>query len=201
MIAPNNFVNYIWVGKDSIPDSFYKNFQSTQDNNPEFQFKIWGDEDIIQNDPEYADLFMKSSIFHKLQIGRYTIMNSHGGIYTDFDIEWKVPFKDIYNSIEGDPDMVFVYRNSLHFYDKGKKTTLVDDFFSIAKPENTKKYLKYCEKRTERRDPTEPFSVYALTEWLLNIENVKFLTHHQIDTKESSIFGVHANKKTWNTNI
>ena len=198
MNLPNNLVNYIWVGSSPIPDKFYSNFEKAQQMNPEFVFKLWRDTDIVQNTEKYREIYNSLSIFHKLQIGKYTIMNSHGGIYSDFDIDWKVPFSIVYDSIEGDPDMVFMYRDSLHFYNMGMKTTLVDDFFSITKPGNTHKYLTYCEQRTERRDNiTEPYSVYALTEWLLNVDNVKFLTHKQIDVSAESLFGIHDNKRTW----
>lgn len=218
----NNFVNYIWVGNNPIPDEFYKNFESTKEKNPDFEFKIWRDDDILNNDKEYIDLYNKSSIFHKMQIAKYTIMDSCGGIYTDFDVDWKVPFKTIYDSIDGDPNMVFVNRNVPHYY-KVKRIFLIDDYFIIAKPSNTKKFLKYSKFRLdeliittdlsynraykphEQNDPkfidhTEPFNSYALTEWLHwhDKSNLRFLTHDQLSSNVDSTFGVHANKKTWN---
>lgn len=163
----NNIVHYIWVGTNLIPNKFLLNFYYTKELNPTYNFMLWRDADIIKNDNEYADLYQNSKLFHKLQIARYTILDKFGGIYSDFDIKWKRSFDEIYQLFDN-ADMIFPKRNSLHFYNRGLKTDLIDDFAIFSKPKLTKQFLKYCKIRNEERDnETEPFSVYALTEWLL----------------------------------
>ena len=198
MTPYNNLVHYIWVGENPIPEHFLLNYQNTILQNPTYNFMLWRDKDIIANDSEYAELYQSSKIFHKLQIARYTIMHKFGGVYSDFDINWKISFDQVYEMFDDTVNIIFPKRNSLHFYNRGMKTTLIDDFTMFAKPGILKQYLLYCNERKEVRDTeTEPFSVYALTEWLLTQPNVDFLTHHQIDTVEDSLVAVHTNKKTW----
>jgi len=198
MTPYNNLVHYIWVGENPIPEQFLLNYQNTILHNPTYNFMLWRDKDIIANDSEYAELYQSSTIFHKLQIARYTIMHKFGGVYTDFDINWKISFDQVYEMFDDTVNVVLPKRNSLHFYNRGMKTTLIDDFVMFTKPSIMKQYLLYCNQRTERKDTeTEPFSVYALTEWLLTQTNVEFLTHQQIGPHEDSTVAVHTNKKTW----
>lgn len=194
----NNLVHYIWVGTNPIPPIFLVNYQNTILFNPTYKFILWKDQDIIENSLEYSELYKSSKLFHKLQIARYTILHKFGGIYTDFDIRWKIKFDDIYAMFDN-VDIILPQRNSLHFYNRGMKTTLLDDFTIFAKPEIMKQYLTYCTTiRKEIRDnETEPFSVYALTEWILTQTNIGYLTHKQIDVNEDCSVGVHDNKKTW----
>jgi len=163
---------------------------------------LWQDKDIIEHDPEYAELYQSSKLFHKLQIARYTIMHKFGGAYSDFDIVWKIGFDDVYAMFDEKINVIFPKRNSLYFYNRGMKTILIDDFTIFSKPGILKEFLSYCRNRTDRKnDETEPFSVYALTEWLLTQNNTDFLTHKQIGQTEDCTVGVHANHKTWqNTN-
>ena len=198
MTPYNNLVHYIWVGENPIPNQFLLNYENTKLHNTTYNFILWRDKDIMENDSDYAELYQSSKLFHKLQIARYTIMHKFGGIYTDFDINWKMSFNEVYAMFDDTVNVVLPKRNSLHFYNRGIKTTLIDDFVIFAKPGIMKNYLLYCNDRTEERDnETEPFSVYALTEWLLTQTNVDFLTHQQIDTDENSLIAVHTNKKTW----
>ena len=197
MIPFNRYVHYIWVGPNAIPDNFLLNFNCTKEINSNYEFILWQDDDIIKNDSEYAILYQNSNLFHKLQIARYTILDKFGGIYSDFDIKWKKSFDEIYQLFDT-ADMIFPKRNSLHFYNRGLKTDLIDDFTIFTKSNLTKQFLIYCKNRTEKRDyETEPFSVYALTEWLLTQTNIKFLSHLQIDNNENCYLGIHDNKKTW----
>lgn len=197
MIPYNNLVHYIWVGTSSIPEEFLSNYKNTMKLNPTYEFKMWRDEDVIENDPEYTELYKKSKIFHKLQIARYTILHKFGGVYTDFDIQWKIKFDEVYDMFD-DMNIILPQRNSLHFYNRGMKTTLLDDFTIFAKAGILKQYLYFCNKRNEVRDnETEPFSVYALTEWALTQNNIGFLTPKQIDVGDGCTVGIHANGKTW----
>jgi hypothetical protein len=186
----NKLVHYIWVGNGNIPAHFMSNYKKTKQLNPDYKFQIWTEEDIIPLLGEYENTFNNASLFHKLQFGRYLILNHCGGICCDFDIEWKENFNNIYNLFK-EKDLVFIKRNSLYFYNKDKKTSLLDDYIILAKPELTKSFLEFCMTRTDlKQDKTEPISVYALTEWCLG-KNIGY-----INDNDSNMF-YHENKKTW----
>ena len=194
----NNLVNYIWVGDNDIPTEFLDNYERTKKLNTTYQFKIWKETDIIDIlDNNFKELFNSSSLFHKLQIGRYSVANLVGGIVCDFDIEWKVSFDTVYN-IKDECDIMFTKRNSLYFFNRGQKTTLLDDYVMITKPNITGEFLQFCLDRTERKeDITEPFSVYALTEWCLTKDNVGFFEPSEIYDTDNTTIAYHYNKRTW----
>lgn len=191
-------VNYIWVGTNDIPDVFMYNYNNTASlNADEHTFRLWRDSDIESILGEYTDLYTSMSLYHKLQIAKYLICD-YGGVYCDFDIEWYVPFAEI-RDVVGDYKLILPKRKSLYFFSHGQKTTLIDDFVIMASPHITKQFLQFCLQRTERKDqPTEPFSVYALTEWTLQNTSVGYLTPNQIYDTAGCIFGYHANNRTWN---
>lgn len=192
-----NLVHYIWVGTAEIPTHFILNYESTRKLNKEYTFKIWTEKEIISILGKYQNIFYTSSLFHKLQLAKYMITHTFGGIYSDFDIEWKERFNTIFNYF-GECNLILPKRKSLYFFNRGQKTTLVDDFVIVAKPETTENFLDFCNTRTERKDDrTEPFSVYALTEWCLNKTGIEFFTPEQIYDTPDSIFGYHYNKRTW----
>lgn len=193
----NRLVHYIWVGTAEVPAQFMFNYEHTQNLNPEYEFKVWKDSDILPILGDYAELFTTSSLFHKLQLAKYMISHTFGGVYSDFDIEWKVSFDHISNLFQ-DTNLVLPKRRSLYFFNKGQKTTMVDDFVIMSAPNLMKSFLDFCVVRTERKDDkTEPFSVYALTEWCLGQDKIEFLTPEQIYDDPKCTFGYHYNKRTW----
>ena len=66
----NNLVHYIWVGNKKIPEKFMDNFNRTKQMNPDYEFKIWTDLDFESN-----KFYSEASLFHKLQLARYTTMD------------------------------------------------------------------------------------------------------------------------------
>lgn len=193
----NTLVHYIWVGTAEVPTHFMLNYENTVEMNRGYSFKLWKDQDILPLLDTYTDRYITSSIFHKLQIAKYMVSNTFGGIYSDFDIEWKVPF-NVVTDLFGEYELVLPKRKSLYFFNRGQKTTMIDDFVIISKPQITKSYLDFCLVREEQKDDkTEPFSVYALTEWCLGNNNVGFLTPEQIYDDPTCTFAYHYNKRTW----
>jgi hypothetical protein len=203
MFKFNDYVHYIWVGNNEIPDEYLKNFQETKSLNPTYNFIIWKESDIKEHIPDHIDRFESGTIFQKLQLGRYGIANKFGGIVCDFDIKWKKDFDYFYDWFCYPVDMIFPYRNSICFYNKGMKTTLVDDFFFATQPNLTNDYINFCHSLNETNadyNPegiTHPYIVTYLTKWLLSRQNIKYLSHKQIGEDENSILAVHANKQTW----
>lgn len=193
----NKLVHYIWVGTNDVPTHFMLNYENTKTINDGYVFKIWKDADIIPILDTYTELFYSGSLFHKLQLAKYMITHTFGGVYCDFDIEWKVGFDSIKEAF-GNHTLILPKRKSLYFFNKGQKTTMVDDFVIISSPQITKSYLDFCITRKEQKeDKTEPFSVYALTEWCLDRTDVGFLTPEQIYNDPTCTFGYHYNQRTW----
>lgn len=197
MKSYNNLVHYIWVGNSELPEAFKRNYEKAQKLNPGYEFEIWTDDKILPLLGEFKEMFQTSSIFYKLQLARYLILDIKGGICCDFDIEWKQDFDHIY-SLFDDCDLIFTRRNSLYSYSSPIKIYLLDDYVIFAKPGLTKKYIEYCLTRTNlKEDKSEPFSPSALTEWCLNRDEVKCFDSSQIYDHPACSLGYHYNQRTW----
>jgi len=193
----NNFVHYIWVGDKDIPERFIKNYNRAKESNTGYNFEIWTEDKLIPILGEFSNLFLSSTVFHKLQLAKYLVLNYKGGICCDFDIEWKANFDSVY-SLFDNCNLIFVRRNSYYSYTPPKKIYLLDDYVILARPGLTKKYIEYCLARTNlREDQAEPFSVYALTEWCLNRDDVKFFDSSQIYDDPTCSLAYHYNQRTW----
>lgn len=205
-------VHFIWVGENKIPQPFLSNLEDFKKLNPSEEILEWNDTQLIPLIRSYGreDLYFSSSIFHKLQIARYTVLDYYGGLYTDYDIQWKKPI------IEGlgkriESDLTLIKRKSVYFYktpqcqqgQKVVKTTLLDDYVIFAKSGITNNFLEYCLERSQDKSrikdsETEPFSVYALTEWVLSNEmKVEYFSADEIYNDDVCTLAYHDNKKTW----
>jgi mannosyltransferase OCH1-like enzyme len=77
---------------NSIPEKFKKYQQSWMKKNPDFQYKLWTDEDndnLIKNHyPQYYDLYQSfDQKILKVDFSRFCMMHHCGGIYADLDFE------------------------------------------------------------------------------------------------------------------
>lgn len=193
----DKLVHYIWVGTAEIPTHFMLNYENTIKMNQDYSFKIWRESDIIPLLDTYTEIFPSCSIYHKLQLAKYMISHMVGGVYSDFDIEWRQPF-DIISANFPECNLILPKRKGLYFFNRGQKTTMIDDFVIFSVPGIMKSFLDFCLVRTERKDDrSEPFSVYALTEWCLSRTDIKFITPEQIYDTPDGTFGYHYNKRTW----
>lgn len=194
----NNLVHYIWVGNNTIPDHFKENLEHNKKLNPEYEFVEWTDDTILESIPGYEDEYLSSTnIYNKLQIARYMIADQHGGMVCDYDIQWKLPLDDLYEWFCHPYNLIFPYRNGLLFYNRGKKTTFVDDFMMITRPGFTGKFLEYCKKEQTPDYCGSHYNTSFLGVWLFTQENVKYIYHKMISEDPNSIFAVHDNKRTW----
>jgi hypothetical protein len=205
-------VHFIWVGDQKIPESFLSNLEDFKSLNPSDEILEWDDAHLKPLMKSYGreDLYRSSNIFHKLQLARYTVLDHYGGLYTDYDVRWKVPIVDSLGE-RIHKDLVFIKRKSLYFYKKPEsviKIDLLDDYVIFAKPGITNGFLDYSLSRLEDRSrlkecQTEPFSVYSLTEWAFDLEKFEFFEsfgffdHTEIYNSEECKLAFHDNKKTW----
>ena len=90
-----NTIHQIWIGPNPLPEKFRKFIKSWKDKHPEWNYKLWTDEDLEAfpwtgiNKHLYTlawNYGMKSDIL------RYEILWHYGGIYADVDVECIKPF-------------------------------------------------------------------------------------------------------------
>lgn len=89
-------IHQIWIqGEKYIPEKFKENIKINKEMNPEFNYKIWDEIDIlnlIKNDPEYIKTYYTLQYLHqKADFGRYIILDKIGGIYIDMDAKTHKP--------------------------------------------------------------------------------------------------------------
>lgn len=91
-------IHHIWLGSP-LPEK-YKRFQSEWiKNNPEWEYKIWTDKDIVVFEEQNKELFKnlkQYSYATKSDILRCEILYKFGGLYIDTDYEFVKHF-DIFN--------------------------------------------------------------------------------------------------------
>lgn len=94
-------IHQIWLGPNDMPD-LYKYFQSTwKENHPGWEIKVWKDFDIIKENFENVDLYLKSRSYQEASdIARYEILKKYGGLYIDTDIECFANFDDLHHKYD-----------------------------------------------------------------------------------------------------
>jgi hypothetical protein len=199
-----NTVHYIWIGGSEIPSLYLTNYQKCVQLNPLFEFKIWRNEECLQLVSEYGlmETFTPLSFICKIILMKYIILHKFGGIYTDFDIEWKVPFNEISQKYNF-PKVDLVVTHTL--------TPVMDDPFIISKPNIFGGCISYCKNRTELKydgelyvetgkmeiSKLEPFGSFGLTEWLKN-STIKFEYFPQQGLLDNNgKYGNHIQNTSW----
>lgn len=84
-------IHQIWIG-GAVPDKFKQLMQTWKDKHPDWEYKLWTDEDISSFVFEEADTFFRAeNLGAKSDIWRYEILYQHGGVYVDVDFECVQP--------------------------------------------------------------------------------------------------------------
>jgi hypothetical protein len=195
-------VHYIWIGGSDIPINYLNNFQNCVKLNPSFTFKIWKNEECLALVEEYKliETFTPLSFICKYNLIKYIILHKFGGIYTDFDIEWKISFNEIMEKYNF-PNVDIVLSSTL--------TPIMDDPFIISKPNIFGGLINYCKNRTELKydgelyvetgkleiHKSEPFGPFGLTEWIKNINYISVSQKLLLDDNGS--YGIHSQKSGW----
>jgi hypothetical protein len=200
-----NYVHYIWIGNNEIPLQYLNNYNKCLKLNPQFSFNIWKNEDCLKLVEEYklTEIFNSLSFICKCNLLKYIVLDKFGGIYTDFDIDWKQPFIKISNNFNFPiVDIVLTITEN---------PILFDDPFIISKQGILGDCIEYCKNRTNLKydgelylntnqikiHKLEPFGPFGLTEWI-NEKKINVNYFHQ-DTllDHKGFFGIHEQKSTW----
>jgi hypothetical protein len=199
-----NTVHYIWIGGSEISSPYLANYKICTQLNPNFNFKIWRNEEGLQlvNEHGLMDIFAPLSFICKCNFLKYLTLHKFGGIYTDFDIKWKVPFDEIINKYDF-PNKDLILTHTL--------TPVMDDPFMISKPNILGSCISYCMRRTNLMidgelfletgkneiSKLEPFGPFGLTEWIKN-NNISHTSFPQKDLLDNNgTYGNHEQKGNW----
>ena len=208
-------VHYIWIVGE-IPHKYKKNIDICYKLNPKHHYMIWLERDVdrmMKNEPsEIQELYFNpKNLINKYNTAKYTILKNYGGVYTDLDIEWKIPFNRIEQE-NGFPiyvDLVTTHSAYPEFMIKGQLMKVLDDPFMIAKQGIFQDCLEYRKERIgkERTDVTKPDSIlpheiepigpFLLTEWVYN-KNIKASIINQKGYLDwSGHYGIHEQFGNW----
>ena len=80
-------IHFIWLGAP-MPEWYAKNIEDWKNKNPDFEVKIWGNEEVEEFLPEMKTktLYLASPSWgNKSDILRYEILKKYGGLYVDVD--------------------------------------------------------------------------------------------------------------------
>jgi hypothetical protein len=200
-------VHYIWIGGE-IHQKYLTNYQKCVRLNPSFNFKIWRNDECLALIEEYGlmETFTPLSFICKYNMIKYLILHKFGGIYTDFDINWKLSFSKIMND-NGFPHYVDMVLSAV------PPMYVLDDPFIISKPNIFGGCVNYC-KNKDKKDwvvdgdlhlrtgeikihSAEPFGPFSLTEWAnKNQINYRyFLQDAFLD--RNGFYGDHQQVNTW----
>lgn len=91
-------LHMIWVGDDKPPEYFYKNQQKWRDLMPDWEFKIWTNQDINDKnvDFNYLELINRcQNGAQKADLLKYYFVNKFGGYYVDADVNPNRSLKEL----------------------------------------------------------------------------------------------------------
>jgi mannosyltransferase OCH1-like enzyme len=88
-------IHQVWLG-GAIPDKYKRLRDTWTEKNPDWQYKLWTDEDVYKFGLENIDQFNKiNNLGAKSDIFRYEILYHQGGLYIDTDFECLKSFDDL----------------------------------------------------------------------------------------------------------
>lgn len=96
-------LHFIWVG-DPMPDHLVGNLRTWRDHHPEWDVRVWSDEDLTDLDNQHwynlAEQLVPADAVGQIRsdIARYEILWRHGGFYADVDT---YPLRDITPQLAG----------------------------------------------------------------------------------------------------
>ncbi|MCH9620732.1 MAG: hypothetical protein S4CHLAM20_01330 [Chlamydiia bacterium] len=94
-------IHQVWVGKKPIPKKYVRYMQTWRDKHPEWEYKLWTDDDVEGFDWTNKDYFLAvTNPGMKSDIWRYEIVCKYGGVYVDCDMECIKPLDLINDRLE-----------------------------------------------------------------------------------------------------
>jgi mannosyltransferase OCH1-like enzyme len=89
-------MHHVWIGGKDIPPLYEHYLNECKKLHPNWEFKIWGDEEVSKLGMEYKDLYDKmQNLPGKADILRYEILHRFGGVYRDMDVKCLRPIDEL----------------------------------------------------------------------------------------------------------
>lgn len=89
-------IHYCWFGRNPLPESAIKCINSWRKFFPEYEILEWNEDNFDVNSIKYTqDAYAAAKYAFVSDYARFKVINEHGGIYFDTDIEIIKPFDDI----------------------------------------------------------------------------------------------------------
>jgi mannosyltransferase OCH1-like enzyme len=88
-------IHQIWLGGE-LPENYKRLTESWLKYNPDWEYKLWTDSDVIDLDFPNKGIFNSiSNLGMKADLLRIEILNKFGGLYADIDFECLKSFDDM----------------------------------------------------------------------------------------------------------
>lgn len=89
-------IHQIWVGNKPVPKYHEILKESWLKHNPDWEYKLWTNEDVAKLDMVNRNLYEQTTHFgQKSDILRYELLYRYGGLYVDTDFECLKSFDDL----------------------------------------------------------------------------------------------------------
>jgi hypothetical protein len=92
-------IHQIWIG-DEIPKELYQKTIELKQMNPEFKYKLWGNEALEQYNLDNIPSNISKAFI--VDILRLKILHDYGGIYIDVDYESILPLSELGSLLDAD---------------------------------------------------------------------------------------------------
>jgi hypothetical protein len=81
-------IHYVWFGEKPLPDKYKKNIEGWKRLCPDYEIKLWNEDNYDVNKIQYIKEAYKAGVnAFASDCARIDIINTHGGIYFDTDVE------------------------------------------------------------------------------------------------------------------
>lgn len=94
-------IHFIWLGDERMPKNYEYYVEIWKKFHPNWQIKIWHEEDFKKENFSNYDLYSKAETYaERADIMRYEILNRYGGLYVDTDIECFANFDEFHHKYD-----------------------------------------------------------------------------------------------------
>ena len=94
-------IHQIWLGPKSIPQNYQYYLATWKMYHPDWQFKLWREEDLVKEKFASMDLFWSARSYQeRSDLARYEILKRYGGLYIDTDIECFANFNELHHKYD-----------------------------------------------------------------------------------------------------
>lgn len=90
-------LHYVWLGGNQLPALEKKCLQSWITTNPDYEIKLWNEQNLDIQDPIYLSAYSKKEWAYCSDYARLKVIYELGGIYLDTDMELIKSLDDLLN--------------------------------------------------------------------------------------------------------